>query len=215
MPRRRTPGSCRPPTRSTTSTTSSSPRARRWQRRLFDGGWAGITWPVEFGGRGGDVVQAMIFRQEESRFDVTSGLFAVAIGMAGPTIIGHGTDDQRARYLPAMLRGRGGLVPAVQRTRSRLGPGQPGHPGRPRRRRVGRQRSEGVEFGRPPRRPGDPAGPDRSRPAQAPRHHLLHPRHAHPGHRGAPAPPDDRRSDLQRGVPHRRAESRRPTWSGR
>ena len=47
----------------------------------------------------------MIFRQEEAHFDVTSGLFAVAIGMAGPTIIGHGTDEQRARYLPAMLRG--------------------------------------------------------------------------------------------------------------
>jgi alkylation response protein AidB-like acyl-CoA dehydrogenase len=78
---------------------------KRWQRQLFDGGWTGITWPVEVGGRGGDFVQAMIFRQEESRFDVTSGLFAVAIGMAGPTIIGHGTDAQRARYLPAMLRG--------------------------------------------------------------------------------------------------------------
>jgi alkylation response protein AidB-like acyl-CoA dehydrogenase len=78
---------------------------KRWQRRLFDGGWAGITWPAEFGGRGGDFVQAMIFREEESRFDVTSGLFAVAIGMAGPTIIGHGTDEQRTRYLPAMLRG--------------------------------------------------------------------------------------------------------------
>jgi alkylation response protein AidB-like acyl-CoA dehydrogenase len=78
---------------------------KAWQRRLFEGGWAGITWPAEFGGRGGDVVQSMIFRQEESRFDVTSGLFAVAIGMAGPTMIGHGSDGQRARYLPAMLRG--------------------------------------------------------------------------------------------------------------
>jgi len=78
---------------------------RAWQRRLFDGGWAGITWPVAFGGRGGDFVQAMIFRQEESRFDVTVGLFAVAIGMAGPTLIGFGTDPQRARYLPPMLRG--------------------------------------------------------------------------------------------------------------
>ena len=78
---------------------------RAWQRRLFDGGWAGITWPVEFGGRGGDFVQAMIFRQEESRFDVTAGLFAVAIGMAGPTLIGFGTDQQRARYLPPMLKG--------------------------------------------------------------------------------------------------------------
>ncbi len=51
------------------------------------------------------MIQATIFRQEEADFDVTSGLFAVAIGMAGPTIINHGTDEQRARYLPAMLRG--------------------------------------------------------------------------------------------------------------
>ncbi len=78
---------------------------KAWQRRIHDGGWAGITWPVEFGGRGGSFVEAMIFRQEESRFDVASGLFAVGIGMAGPTIIGHGTDEQRRRYLPAMLRG--------------------------------------------------------------------------------------------------------------
>ncbi len=78
---------------------------KAWQRRLFDGGWAGITWPVEYGGRGGDFVQSLIFRQEEANFDVTSGLFAVAIGMAGPTIISHGTDEQRNRYLPAMLRG--------------------------------------------------------------------------------------------------------------
>ncbi len=78
---------------------------KAWQRRLFDGGWAGITWPVNYGGRGRDVVQAMIFRQEEANFDVTTGLFAVAIGMAGPTIINHGTDEQRTRYLPAMLRG--------------------------------------------------------------------------------------------------------------
>ncbi len=78
---------------------------KAWQRRLFEGGWAGITWPVEFGGRGADVVESMIFRQEEGQFDVTSGLFAVAIGMAGPTLIGHGTDEQRLRYLPAMLRG--------------------------------------------------------------------------------------------------------------
>ena len=78
---------------------------RAWQRRLFDGGWAGITWPKEFGGRGGSVVENLIFRQEESRFDVPFGLFAVGIGMAGPTIIAHGTDEQRSRYLRAMLKG--------------------------------------------------------------------------------------------------------------
>ncbi len=76
-----------------------------WQRLIYEGGYAGITWPVAFGGRGGTFVEAMIFRQEEAKFDVASSLFAVGIGMAGPTIIGHGTDEQRRRYLPAMLRG--------------------------------------------------------------------------------------------------------------
>jgi alkylation response protein AidB-like acyl-CoA dehydrogenase len=78
---------------------------KKWQRCIYDGGYAGITWPVEFGGRGGTFVEAMIFRQEEAKFDVASSLFAVGIGMAGPTMIGHGTDEQRRRYLPAMLRG--------------------------------------------------------------------------------------------------------------
>jgi alkylation response protein AidB-like acyl-CoA dehydrogenase len=78
---------------------------KKWQRCIYDGGYAGITWPVEFGGRGGSFVEAMIFRQEEAKFDVASSLFVVGIGMAGPTIIGHGTDEQRHRYLPAMLRG--------------------------------------------------------------------------------------------------------------
>jgi alkylation response protein AidB-like acyl-CoA dehydrogenase len=80
-------------------------QGREWQHTLHAGGWAGIMWPREFGGRGGTPMQQLIFRQEESHFDVPSGLFAVAIGMAGPTIIAHGTDDQKARYLPAMLRG--------------------------------------------------------------------------------------------------------------
>jgi alkylation response protein AidB-like acyl-CoA dehydrogenase len=78
---------------------------KAWQRRLYDGGWAGITWPTAYGGRGGTVTEAMIFREEEGRVDVAAGLFGVGIGMAGPTIIGHGTDEQRERYLPAMLRG--------------------------------------------------------------------------------------------------------------
>jgi alkylation response protein AidB-like acyl-CoA dehydrogenase len=80
-------------------------QGKEWQRTLYEGGWAGIQWPAAFGGRGGNPMQQLIFRQEESRFDVPSGLYAVAIGMAGPTIIAHGSEQQRRRYLPAMLRG--------------------------------------------------------------------------------------------------------------
>jgi alkylation response protein AidB-like acyl-CoA dehydrogenase len=80
-------------------------RCKAWQRTLYDGGWAGITWPKEFGGRGLSGVQAAIFAQEQGRYDVSSGVFTVAIGMVGPTLIAHGTEDQKDRHLDAILRG--------------------------------------------------------------------------------------------------------------
>ena len=78
---------------------------REWQHTVYDGGWAGITWPVEAGGRGGAGWQQRIFNEEQSKYDVAVGVFAVGIGMAGPTIIAWGTAEQQQRYLPPMLRG--------------------------------------------------------------------------------------------------------------
>jgi alkylation response protein AidB-like acyl-CoA dehydrogenase len=80
-------------------------RCKAWQRTLFDGGWAGITWPKEFGGRGGTPIEALIFSQEQARFDVPGSIFVQGIGMAGPTIMAHGTDWQKERFLRPMLRG--------------------------------------------------------------------------------------------------------------
>jgi alkylation response protein AidB-like acyl-CoA dehydrogenase len=80
-------------------------RGKEWQRTLFDGGWAGIAWPREYGGRGGTPARARIFAREQARFDVEVGVFAVGIGMVGPTLIAHGTEAQKQRYLPALLRG--------------------------------------------------------------------------------------------------------------
>ncbi len=80
-------------------------RCREWQGRLAEGGFAGITWPRAFGGRGGRPIESAIFNQEQAHFGVSNGVFAIAIGMVGPTILTHGTDEQRLRYLPAMLRG--------------------------------------------------------------------------------------------------------------
>ncbi len=80
-------------------------RAKAWQRLLVDERWAGITWPVEYGGRGGTPIQSVIFSQEASRFGVAVNSFAVGIGMAGPTILRHGTDAQKERFLRPMLRG--------------------------------------------------------------------------------------------------------------
>ena len=78
---------------------------RTWQRTLFDGGWAGLTWPAQFGGRGGTPVQAMIFSQEEADFDVTSGALSVGLAMVGPTLMAWGTPEQQAQHLEPMLRG--------------------------------------------------------------------------------------------------------------
>jgi len=80
-------------------------RSRRWQARKAEAGWACITWPVEFGGRGGTSMQSTIFRQEEARFRVPADVFTAGIGMAGPTLLAHGTDEQKQRWLPGMARG--------------------------------------------------------------------------------------------------------------
>ncbi len=95
------------------SSADSSPEAdaahvracKEWQRTLFDAGWAGITWPKEWGGRGGTGWQQRIFNEEQSRFDVAAGVFAVGIGMAGPTIIAWGAEEQQHRFLQPMLTG--------------------------------------------------------------------------------------------------------------
>jgi alkylation response protein AidB-like acyl-CoA dehydrogenase len=78
---------------------------RRWQAVLAADGWAGITWPKEFGGRGGSAIQSAIFGEEQAKFDVATGSFAVAIGMAGPTLMAHGSTEQQERFLGPMLRG--------------------------------------------------------------------------------------------------------------
>jgi alkylation response protein AidB-like acyl-CoA dehydrogenase len=80
-------------------------RCKEWQATLFEGGWAGITWPTAFGGRGLSAIQSAIFAEEQARFDVSVGAFAVSIGMVGPTLMAHGTPEQQHRFLEPMLRG--------------------------------------------------------------------------------------------------------------
>ena len=77
---------------------------REWQRTLYNGGWAGIAWPKQFGGRGAKGVLTAIFEEEQAKFDVPTGVFAVAFGMVGPTLMKHGTDDQR-KHLDDILKG--------------------------------------------------------------------------------------------------------------
>ncbi len=80
-------------------------RCQDWQRTLYDGGWAGITWPKAYGGRGGRPIENVIFGQEQARYGVSSGALMISVGMAGPTILAHGTEAQKDRFLPPLLRG--------------------------------------------------------------------------------------------------------------
>ncbi len=79
-------------------------KMKDWQRKKFDAGWAAITWPTEYGGRGGTTIESMIFNEEQSRFDVPIGFIAASLGMIGPALMRFGTEGQK-KYLKTMLRG--------------------------------------------------------------------------------------------------------------
>jgi alkylation response protein AidB-like acyl-CoA dehydrogenase len=78
---------------------------RWWQEQLHAGGWAGITWPEEYGGRGLTVVHEAIFNEEASKREAPGPLNFLGMILAGPTILVHGTDEQKQRLLPAILSG--------------------------------------------------------------------------------------------------------------
>jgi len=76
-----------------------------WQRRLHAGNWAGLAWPVEHGGRGLSAVYDAIFNEEATRRDAPLPINIIGMMLAGPTIMVHGTEAQKARYLPRILSG--------------------------------------------------------------------------------------------------------------
>jgi alkylation response protein AidB-like acyl-CoA dehydrogenase len=80
--------------------------ARRvWQGKLAEGGLAGVTWPKEYGGQGLGPIEQVMCNQEIARAKVPGILDAIGVGMLGPTIIAHGSDEQKSRYLGPMLHG--------------------------------------------------------------------------------------------------------------
>jgi alkylation response protein AidB-like acyl-CoA dehydrogenase len=78
---------------------------RAWQRKLAEAGLAGATWPAEFGGRGLGPIEQVTVNQELSRAGVPGILDVIGIGMMGPCLIAHGTEEQKGRYLGPMLHG--------------------------------------------------------------------------------------------------------------
>ena len=79
------------------------PEIRQWSRALHDGGWVGISWPAEYGGRGLSPRFQAIYLEEEARAEAPPHIGVIGLGMAGPTIINRGTEAQKARYLEPLL----------------------------------------------------------------------------------------------------------------
>ncbi|MEA2151293.1 MAG: hypothetical protein QOD69_3123, partial [Solirubrobacteraceae bacterium] len=78
---------------------------RKWQGTLAAAGLAAVAWPVELGGQGLGAVEQVIVNQEIARAGVPGVLDVIGVGMLGPTIIAHGSDEQKSRYLGPMLHG--------------------------------------------------------------------------------------------------------------
>lgn len=77
-----------------------------WQRTQFAGGWAGVAWPHEYGGRGLSLAHQFIWHEEYARAGAPqTGTLFVALSHAGPTLMVRGTDEQRSFHLPRILRG--------------------------------------------------------------------------------------------------------------
>ena len=85
---------------------TDDPDARReWQRTLHAGGWIGVHWPVEHGGRSASAAEVAIYNEELARAGAPPILGRVGVTLVGPTLIAHGTDEQRAHWMPRILAG--------------------------------------------------------------------------------------------------------------
>jgi alkylation response protein AidB-like acyl-CoA dehydrogenase len=76
---------------------------RAWQRKLYEGGWAAVSWPKEYGGRSATLMQQAIFWEEMARVEAPPMANALGLGLIGPTIITHGSIAQKERFIPKIL----------------------------------------------------------------------------------------------------------------
>jgi alkylation response protein AidB-like acyl-CoA dehydrogenase len=76
---------------------------RAWQKNLYEGGWAGVSWPREYGGRGASLIEQAIYNEEVVRAKAPAAANVLGLAMGGPTVIAHGTEEQKRRYLQPIL----------------------------------------------------------------------------------------------------------------
>jgi alkylation response protein AidB-like acyl-CoA dehydrogenase len=78
---------------------------KSWSRRLYEGGYIGLTWPKAYGGHESPLTQQVIVLEELGRAEAPEHIGIIGLGMAGPTILAHGTDEQKERFLQKILTG--------------------------------------------------------------------------------------------------------------
>lgn len=76
-----------------------------WERKLYKGGWNGIAWPKEYGGRGATLIEQAIFAEEVARASAPEGLNIIGRNLVATTIFHHGTEAQKKRFLPKIMSG--------------------------------------------------------------------------------------------------------------
>ena len=76
---------------------------RVWQKKLHEAGYAGFSWPKEYGGRGATLIEQALFGEEMARAKAPSPANVLGMVMGGPVVIAHGSDEQKQRYLEPIL----------------------------------------------------------------------------------------------------------------
>jgi alkylation response protein AidB-like acyl-CoA dehydrogenase len=94
-----------PPRSGSSEDTAYIDARRAWQRELAEAGLAGVTWPREYGGQGLGPIEQVTINQEISKAEVPGIIDVIGIGMLGPCLIAHGSEEQKSRYLGPMLHG--------------------------------------------------------------------------------------------------------------
>ena len=79
---------------------------RKWQAELASGRWVGVAWPEEYGGRSAGPVEHFIVQEELARARAPEMVGRIGINLAGPTLLAHGTEEQKQQWLPPILDAR-------------------------------------------------------------------------------------------------------------
>jgi alkylation response protein AidB-like acyl-CoA dehydrogenase len=97
------PNELRPENAAQLLETERVPRLRAWQAKLAEARWVGITWPVEYGGRGASIPEQIVYTEEMARAGAPEVVGSLGIGIAGPPLIAYGTEEQRRRFARRIL----------------------------------------------------------------------------------------------------------------